>query len=197
MPHKPIEAIVIGGSAGGLSALSTLLSGLPADFRLPIAAVLHVPPTRHAMLAEVLAARCALAVREAEDKEPVAAATVYIAAPNYHLLIEKTHTFSLSVDDPVNFSRPAIDVLFESAAYAYGPALAGVVLTGASADGALGLLRIAEVGGIAIVQHPDSAAARAMPEAALRSVPGARVVRLEDMAASLLDLTAARALEEI
>ncbi|HEY6560274.1 MAG TPA: chemotaxis protein CheB [Polyangiaceae bacterium] len=196
MPRKPIEAIVIGGSAGGLSALSTLLSGLPADFRLPIAAVLHVPPTRHAMLAEVLAGRCPLAVREAEDKEPLAAGTVYIAAPNYHLLIEKTRTFSLSVDDPVNFSRPAIDVLFESAAYAYGPALAGVVLTGASADGALGLLRIAEAGGTALVQHPDTAAARVMPEAALRSVPAARVVRIEDMAASLLDLTATRALEE-
>lgn len=196
MLGRPIEAIVIGGSAGGLSALSTILRGLPADFRLPIAAVLHVPPTRRAMLAEVLATHCSLAIREAEDKEPVAAATVYMAAPNYHLMIEKTRTFSLSVDDAVNFSRPAIDVLFESAAHAYGAAVAGVILTGASADGALGLLRIVESGGVALVQDPDTAAARAMPEAALRSVPAARVVRLEDMATSLSRLAAARAVEE-
>lgn len=190
------EAIVIGGSAGGLSALSTILSGLPADFPLPIAAVLHVPPTRRALLAEVLSTRCSLAVREAEDKEPVLPATVYMAAPNYHLMIEKTRTFSLSVDDLVNFSRPAIDVLFESAADAYGPAVAGVILTGASADGALGLSRIFEAGGTALVQAPDTAAVPAMPAAALRAVPTARVLHLEQVASFLMKLADRRPLEE-
>lgn len=190
------EAIVIGGSAGGLAALSTVLSALPADFQLPIAAVLHVPPTRRALLAEVLAMRCALAVREAEDKEPILPATVYVAPPDYHLLIEKTRTFSLSVDDPVNYSRPAIDVLFESAAHAYGKGAAGVILTGASADGALGLLRIFEAGGTAIVQSLESAAMRAMPEAAQRFVPEAHVVPLEQLAPCFVRLAHGRPLEE-
>jgi two-component system chemotaxis response regulator CheB len=176
--------------------LTTLLAALPADFGLAVAAVLHVPPTRRAYLAEVLTTHSRLPVREAEDKEPVLPATVYVAAPNYHLMIEKTHTFSLSVDDPVNFSRPAIDVLFESAAYAYGPAVAGVILTGASADGAFGLQRIAEAGGQAFVQCPDTAAVRTMPDAALRRVPTARVLRLDELAASLVQLAGGGGLEE-
>jgi two-component system chemotaxis response regulator CheB len=195
MLGRQMEAIVIGGSAGGLPALTTILAALPADFGLAIAAVLHVPPTRRALLAEVLTRRSLLPVREAEDKEPVLPATVYVAAPNYHLMIEKTRTFSLSVDDPVNFSRPAIDVLFESAAYAYGPAVAGVILTGASADGALGLQRISEAGGRAFVQCPDTAVVRTMPDAALRLVPTARVLALDEMAACLVRLASGAALE--
>lgn len=168
MAARHIEAIVIGGSAGALEALSVILPALPPDLALPIAIVIHLPPGKTSYLTEVLGARCALPVKEAEDKEPLAPGMVYTAPPNYHLLIEKQRLFSLSVDDPVHFSRPAIDVLFETAADAYGAALAGALLSGASEDGARGLARIKEKGGVTIVQSPDGAPSRTMPEAALR-----------------------------
>jgi two-component system chemotaxis response regulator CheB len=164
------EAIVVGGSAGALDSLFAILGALPARFPLPVAIVLHIPASRPSQLAAVLRARCALSVKEAEDKEPLAPSTVYVAPPDYHLLIEKRGCFSLSVDEPVNYSRPAIDVLFESAADAYGAALVGVILTGANADGARGLLQVQRKGGLALVQAPDTALARTMPEAALRLV---------------------------
>jgi len=163
-----IEAVVIGGSAGALDALAAILPALPRSLPQPIALVIHLPATRPSCLPEVIGTRCELHVKEAEDKEPLAAGTLYVAPPNYHLLIEARRCLSLSVDEPVHFSRPAIDVLFESAADAYGPALVGVLLTGASEDGARGLAHIAERGGTTIVQAPETAAARTMPEAALR-----------------------------
>ena len=185
MGTNEIEAIVMGGSSGALEALSTLLPALPAHCAIPLAIVVHLPPSRPSHLAEVLGARTVLPVREAEDKEPIAAGTVYVAPPNYHLLIERTRTFSLSADEPVHFSRPAIDVLFESAADAYGNHLAGILLTGASADGARGLSAVKRRGGIAIVQSPDGAVAPEMPRAALSMVEADHVLSVTDLASLL------------
>lgn len=167
-PGTRIDAIVIGGSAGALDALGDILPVLPFQFAIPVALVLHVPPSKPSLLVKVLSARTALRVKEAEDKEDLAPGQLYVAAPNYHVLIERRRCFSLSVDEPVHFSRPSIDVLFESAADAYGPAVAGVLLTGANEDGAAGLARIEEVGGTTIVQSPATAMVRTMPDAALR-----------------------------
>ncbi len=167
--HPSIDAVVIGGSAGSIEALRGLLPALPADFVLPIAVVLHIPPSKPSYLPQVLEARCAMVVKEAEDKEPLAGGTLYLAAPNYHLLIERSRCFSLSVDDPINFSRPSIDVLFETAADAFGEGLAGVLLTGANDDGARGMARIKAAGGLTIVQSPESAVVATMPEAAIRA----------------------------
>jgi two-component system chemotaxis response regulator CheB len=180
------EAVVIGASAGALEALSVLLPALPAAFNLPVIVVVHVPPDRRSMLAELLQQRCRILVREAEDKEAISRGTAYLAPPDYHLLVELDKSFALSSDEPVHFSRPSIDVLFESAADAYGSALIAVVLTGANADGAKGMGAVAAAGGTAIVQNPESAFAAAMPESALELTPNARVMTLDEIAAYLL-----------
>jgi two-component system chemotaxis response regulator CheB len=185
MATHDIEVVVIGGSAGALEALATILPALPRGFPIPIALVVHVLPTRPSGLPEVLGARCELAVKEAEDKEPLEAATIYVAPPNYHLLLEPGRCVSLSIDEPVHFSRPAIDVLFESAADAYGPAALGVLLTGASEDGARGLLRIEEAGGTTVVQSPATAAVSTMPEAALRLCHPTHVLPVAEIGAWL------------
>ena len=177
--------MVIGGSAGAQEALSTLLPALPARCALPVAIVVHLPPTHPSHLAQVLAAWTSLPVREAQDKEPIVAGTVYVAPPSYHLLVERTRTFALSADEAVHFSRPAIDVLFESAADVYGSGLAGVVLTGASADGARGLSAVKRRGGIAIVQTPEGAVAPEMPRAALSMVEADHVLPLPELATLL------------
>lgn len=169
MTTPATKAIAIGGSAGALEALALILPALPRDFPLPIALVLHLPAQRPNVVPEVLAAGCALQVREAADKEPLLPATLYVAPPGYHLLIERTLTLALSVDEPVRFSRPSIDVLFESAADAYGPALLGVLLSGASDDGAQGLASIKRAGGRTLVQAPESARSPAMPAAGARA----------------------------
>ncbi|WP_160011191.1 chemotaxis protein CheB [Rhizobium sp. 18055] len=176
------EAIVIGASAGALEALSVILPALPADFRLPIIVVVHVPPDKRSIMAELFRAKCQLDVQEAMDKQPMSGGTIYFAPPDYHLLIEVDKTLSLSADERVLFSRPSIDVLFESGADAFGPALIAVVLTGANSDGATGLAAAVKAGGLALVQDPADAFATAMPEAALRLCPGARVLSLEAIA---------------
>jgi two-component system chemotaxis response regulator CheB len=176
-----VQAIVVGGSAGAIEALASILPALPAHFPIPIAIALHVHPSKPSHLAEVLGMHCALPVKEAEDKEQLAPRTVYVAPPNYHLLLEAQGYFSLSVDDPVLFSRPAIDVLFESAADAFGRALVGALLTGASEDGARGLCRIQKAGGLTLVQAPNTAAVRTMPEAALRLCPPDHVLPLNEI----------------
>jgi two-component system chemotaxis response regulator CheB len=176
-----VQAIVAGGSAGAIEALRTILPALPADFPIPIAITLHVHPNKPSHLAQVLGMRCALVVKEAEDKEPLLPCTVYLAPPNYHLLLETQRCFSLSVDDPVLFSRPAIDVLFDSAADAFGPALVGLLLTGGSEDGARGLARIGRAGGVTLVQAPSTAAVPFMPEAALRLSTPDHVLPLDEI----------------
>lgn len=188
----PYEAVVLGVSAGGLSALKMLLPALPPWFGLPIAIVQHVGERSDSFLADYLDRACHIAVKDAEDKEPLVAGTAYLAPPGYHILIEPDRSFSLSVDPRVNHSCPAIDVLFESAAEAYGPSLIGVILTGANGDGARGLKAIKAAGGLAIVQNPGSAEAGAMPRAALAATQVDHVVELEQLAHLLLRLTASR-----
>ena len=180
-----IEAVVIGASAGGIDAVATLLDALPASFGAAVAIVIHVPATNDGLLARVLAPRCALPLREASDKETVETGTVYLAPPGYHLLIEPEQTFALSLDEPVNFSRPSIDVLFESAAHAYRDRLLAIVLTGANADGAEGLRIVRELGGSAWVQRPDTAYAQAMPAAAIERAGADRISTVADMARDL------------
>jgi two-component system chemotaxis response regulator CheB len=187
---KP-KAIVIGGSAGALDALAAILPSLPAGFALPIALVLHLLPGKPSQLANVLALHTKLPVRETDDKQPFTPGTIHVAPPNYHLLLERTGCLSLSVEDPVLFSRPSIDVLFESAAEAYGPATLGVLLSGANEDGAQGLRRIADGGGITVVQDPETAVARAMPEAAIRLLEPHHVLPLAGIGKLLASLPGA------
>lgn len=164
---RECELVVIGVSAGAVEALSVVLSPLPPTFGLPVVVVVHVPPDAPSLLPELFARKCALAMYEAEDKQPLSAGNVYFAPPDYHVVVESGGLLSLNADDPVNFSRPAIDVLFESAAESYGRRALGILLTGASSDGALGLKAIHRAGGYTVVQDPESAAARTMPAAAL------------------------------
>jgi two-component system chemotaxis response regulator CheB len=188
MTANPTEAVVIGASAGALGALSVILPALPAGFRLPLIVVVHVPSDKRSMLAELFQAKCRIPVREAEDKEPINPGTVYFAPSDYHLLVETEKSLSLSSDEPVLFSRPSIDVLFESAADSYGSALIAIILTGANQDGAKGMRAVAEAGGITLVQNPDGAFASAMPEAAIEMCPGARVMSLDAIAAYLQEV---------
>lgn len=190
MTRRPIEAIVIGGSAGSVQALGEILPRLPADFP-PVVVVVHVLRSHPSRLAEVFAPRCALHVLEASTADRIQRGNVYFAPSDYHLLVEPNRRCSLSIEAPVHFSRPAIDVLFESAAHAYGPALVGVVLTGANDDGAEGLRAIHAAGGHAVVQDPATAEAATMPSAALAAVPSAQVVSVAQLAPFLVDLVGA------
>ncbi len=176
------EAVVIGVSAGALEALTQVLPAVPEDCPFPILVVVHVPGDKESMLAPLLQQKCRVAVCEAEDKEVIAPATVYFAPPDYHLQVEKDRSISLSSDEPVLFSRPSIDVLFETAADAYGSGLAAIVLTGANSDGAEGLRAVARAGGRAFVQNPAEAAVPTMPEAALAACPQATQLSLADIA---------------
>jgi two-component system, chemotaxis family, protein-glutamate methylesterase/glutaminase len=185
------EIIVIGTSWGGLSALSVVIAGLPATFALPLVVVQHRSPDTAGFLAELLQGRTGLPVVEVDDKRPIAPGHVYIAPSNYHLLVERGF-FSLTTDAPVRYSRPSIDVTFGSVADEYGRAAVGIVLTGANEDGALGLKRIADRGGHAIVQDPDTAEGPMMPRAALRMVPRARVLPLERIAGHLVTIAPPR-----
>ena len=161
------DAVAIGASAGGIDALFTLFDGLQPPMHAPIVVVLHLPEDHESRLVQVFASRLRVAVEEAQPNAPLAAGTIYFAPPGYHLLVEADRSFSLSCDPPVLFSRPSIDVLFDSCAEAYGPTLAGLVLTGANEDGARGLARIKSCGGLAAVQDPQEAAHPAMPRAAI------------------------------
>ena len=183
-----VEAVAIGASAGGVNALLRLFEGLPAHFRLPLFVVLHMPEDRNSGLAELFAQRLHMAVREAADKMPVEPATLYFAPPGYHLQVEAERCFSLSCEAPVMFSRPSIDILFESAAYAYGRALAGILLTGASEDGAVGLATIAALGGFTAVQDPAQAQIATMPQAAMALHRPDRVLPLEQLQRMLVEL---------
>lgn len=162
------DLVAIGASAGGVDALLTLFEGLQPPVRAAIVVVLHLPEGQESRLADVFAPRVAVPAAEAQPHAPVLPGHVYFAPPGYHLLVEADRTFSLSCDPPVLFSRPSIDVLFESCAEAMGEGVAGMLLTGANDDGAAGLARIHEAGGLTAVQDPDEAAHRTMPAAALR-----------------------------
>jgi two-component system chemotaxis response regulator CheB len=159
--------VAIGASSGGLEALMALLPALPGSFPSPVVVVVHVPADRPNGLPAVLADRCQVRVREAEDKMPLEPGTVYFAPPDYHLLVERHGALALSAEPPVQYSRPSIDVLFESVAEAAGARALGILLSGANSDGAAGLASIRRRGGLTWVQSPASATVAAMPEAAL------------------------------
>ena len=159
-------AVVIGGSAGSLEVVRMIVRALPASLESPLVIVIHLP-AHSSGLADLFGSDTALQVKQAEDKEPILPGTIYIAPPSYHLLIESHRSFALSADPPVHFSRPAIDVLFETACDVYGANLIGILLSGASEDGAAGLQEIHAAGGITIVQAPRSAESSIMPAAAL------------------------------
>jgi two-component system chemotaxis response regulator CheB len=199
---RDIDAAVIGASAGGVEVLSLLLPRLPATCNASFFVVIHIPRERPSLLPELFAERCAVRVKEAEDKEPVRPGTVYFAPPDYHMLIDRDRltegglgepglandspgargpALALSSDEPVHFSRPSIDVLFESAADAYGERLLGLILTGANADGAEGLAAVRRARGRTVVQDPRSAAAPMLPEAALACGPVDFLLSLEQL----------------
>lgn len=161
------EAIATGVSAGGMEALKIMLTPLPANFPLPLIIVQHMHPYSENYLVHFLNERCRLQVKEAEEKEPILPGIIYIAPPNYHLLIESDRTFSLTVSEKVNHARPSIDVTFETAARVYRKRLIGIILTGANTDGGLGLKQIKVNGGLVIVQDPATAAVDSMPRAAI------------------------------
>lgn len=166
----PYDAVAVGGSAGSLSVLLAILPRLPGDYPWPVLAVAHLHPRQKGGFVDLLDQRSSLRVKEAEDKEAIAPGQVYFAPADYHLLLEPGLTLALSADDKVRFSRPSIDVLFESAALACRSRLVGVLLSGAGDDGARGLRRIRELGGLAVVQDPARAEHPAMPQNALNAL---------------------------
>ena len=190
---RTFKAIAIGVSTGGVRALKSLLGQLPADFPLPLLVVQHISPDAGSGMAKLLDDCCAIRVKEADEQDEVLPATVYLAPPNYHLLVERDGRLSLSADRPVSYARPSVDVLFESAAEVYGPGLIGVILTGANFDGANGAKTIKERGGLIIVQDPADAESSQMPTAALAATQADHVLALASMAELLQRLAAGHA----
>lgn len=186
--RRGIEALVIGASAGGIDALLRILPALPAPCPFPVVALLHLPEDRDSRLAEVFRQHLAMPVLQAEDKAPLAPGAVYFAPPGYHLSIESDRSFSLSQEEPVHFSRPSIDILMASAADAYGRHLCGMLLTGASADGAAGMDAIGRAGGLTVVQDPADADIATMPAAAIRLRAPDLILPLDAMRALLATL---------
>jgi two-component system chemotaxis response regulator CheB len=183
------QAVVIGASAGGTAALQKILPFLPADFPLPIVIVQHLHPLQDGAAIIYYSGGCALVVKDADEKELVRSGFVYFAPPNYHLLIENDHTFSLSVDAKIHFTRPSVDVLFESAADAYGADLIGVILSGANQDGAAGLLRIKQRGGVTVVQDLQDAEVSYMPNAAIETANPDHILAADGICNFLIELT--------
>jgi len=184
---KP-KAIVVGSSAGGLQALKTIFSCLGSDFSIPIIVVQHISPHSDNYITTYLNRICQVKVKEANEKETIEGGTIYFSPPNFHLLIEENYTFSLSTEDRVNFARPSIDILFETAALAYGKNLVGIVLTGANNDGATGLRIIKKYGGTTIVQDPKTAEVDTMPSSAIKESKVDYILTLEDIAKLLIKM---------
>jgi len=180
------ELVVVGGSLGSMHALEAILHAMPSDFSVPIAVVLHRHRTSASDLPWLIAQVTPLRVTEAEDKQTIRAGTAYLAPADYHLLVERGR-FALSVDDAVRYSRPSIDVMFESAADAYAPRLIAVVLTGANSDGARGAVRIHRGGGMVVAQDPSTAEAPAMPQATIDTGAVDRILPLEEIAPFLVE----------
>jgi two-component system chemotaxis response regulator CheB len=180
------KAIVIGASAGGMEAIKSILSRLPADFSLPIIIVQHMKAGKSSNTEDYFKRYCKINIKEAESNMKIKKGVAYFAPPNYHLLVEKNKTLTLSVEEKMNYSRPSIDVLFETAADVYKKELIGVILTGASSDGSNGLLEIKNKGGLCIVQDPKTALMNIMPSEALKKVEADYVLSLEDIADALI-----------
>lgn len=202
MGYFPYELIVVGASLGGLQALEILLAGLPKNFPVPVAIAQHRHKNSDDSLSIVLQRQCALPVTEVEDKDLIMPGRVYLAPPDYHLLVEMSQiqwdsqreyrtsipTLSLSTEAPVLYARPSIDVLFESAADAYGEKVIGVILTGASNDGSQGLAKIKANGGLTIVQEPSRACCPTMPKAAIAAVKIDWILPLDEIAPRIVNL---------
>lgn len=171
----------MGVSAGGLAALAMILPELDRAFPLPVLIVQHMRPDSDGFLWQYLNNLSRVSVKEAEDKETIEPKTVYIAPPDYHLLVEPDRTLALSAAERVNFSRPSIDVLFETAAEVYQKRLIGVILTGANADGSMGLRKIKRYAGLAVVQSPESAESGTMPRSAIQAVAVDHIVPLDKL----------------
>lgn len=184
------QAIVIGSSAGGLNAVKTVITGLPQEFQTPILIVQHLSPHSDNFMARYLNQLTHLQVKEADEKEPIRPWHVYIAPPNFHLLVEEDYSLSLSVDEKVNYARPSIDVLFETAAVAYGPRLIGLLLTGANNDGTKGFSHIKAAGGTTIAQDPATAESPIMPASAIASGKVDHTVPLNEIAKFLVKICA-------
>lgn len=185
---RQFKAVVVGVSTGGVSALKILLEGLPRDFPVPVLIVTHIAPSSDDGLAVLLDSHCTIRVKEADEQENLVAGTVYLAPANYHLLVERSGTLSFSIDPPVNFARPSVDVLFETAAEVYGSALIGIILTGAGNDGSKGLVKIKESGGVTIVQDPADAEMESMPRSALQLLKADHLVGLNEISGLLVRL---------
>jgi two-component system, chemotaxis family, protein-glutamate methylesterase/glutaminase len=183
------KAVVIGTSAGGFHALSHLFKALPKDYHLPIIVVQHRSKDKTDLLEMVLQTKCEITIKQADEKEKIQPGVVYIAPANYHLLIERDHTFSLSSDELVKFSRPSIDVLFESAAAVYRGALVAIILTGASNDGAEGIRTVRTVGGYTIAQKPEEALYGFMPSSSIATKDIMKVWTLDEIQHFLLEIT--------
>jgi len=175
------EAIVIGVSSGGMNALKFIFATLPAGFSIPIIIVQHVSPRSDNEWIKVLNENSNLTIKEADEKEKIEQGNIYIAPANYHLLIEEDKTFSLTIDERVNYARPSIDVLFETAAEAYKNKLIGMVLTGSNNDGTSGIKRIKECGGLAIIQDPVTAESSYMPASAIAAIDPDYILSLEEI----------------
>ncbi len=192
---RDVTAVVIGASAGGIEALGLLLPALAADCRAAVLIVVHMPRQRPSLLAELFRPRCVLPVVQAEDKQPLEAGTIYFAPPDYHLLVDCGENgaplVALSVDEPIHYSRPSIDALFESAAECWGGSLMGVILTGANDDGVRGLGAVARAGGLTVVQDPGEALASTLPAAAVRTGLARHVLPLAGIR-DLLETTGVR-----
>ena len=163
------KAIVIGTSAGGLYALSFILKGLPGSYPVPVIIVQHRAKDQRDLLEEVLQSKCSIRIKQADEKEKIESGFVYVAPPDYHLLVEADQTFSLSADQPVCHSRPSIDVLFETAAAVFKDGLVGIILTGANNDGAAGTIAVKKYGGLTVAQDPAEAQFSFMPNAAIET----------------------------
>lgn len=182
------EAIVIGVSSGGMNAMKIIFSLLPKDFNTPIIIVQHIGARSDNHWIKLLNQKSNVYIKEADEKEKIENGIVYIAPPNYHLLIEKNKTFSLTIDGRVNFARPSIDVLFESAADAYKNKLIGIILTGANNDGTKGIKRVKECGGLTIIQDPKTAESSYMPASAIMAIKPDYILSLEDITYLLMKL---------
>ena len=186
---RMFRCITIGVSAGGMHALSTIIPALPADFPIPIIVIQHISPQSDNYTTRYLDSISKIRVKEVDEKEKILPGKVYTAPPNYHVLIEEDETFSLSVEDRINFARPSIDVLFESAADVYGSTLIGVILTGANNDGSKGLKQIKEDGGLTIVQDPDTAEVDGMPRAAIETTRVDYILKLDEIGPFLVKMS--------
>ena len=188
MPFAHEQAVVVGASAGALEVLSDILPELPADYPLPVIVVVHIPADKESMMVPLLQEKSDIKIEEAVDKVPLAPGKVIFAPPNYHVMLEKGKTIALSTERPVHFSRPSIDVLFETAAEAYRNNLVAVLLTGANSDGAAGIKCVVEKGGIALVQDPKEAEAPVMPQAAINTGADVHVLGVKGIVSKLLEL---------